>query len=139
MATTHRLSLPEHVIGQRNSLDHEGTRPIGWTWAAGYSRERAGPLFNVQISRALTEDQRDLGDFNKKGMIQVSQPISEHDAPAQKRSIHPHSGSGKQWHFANFATVQAAITFVNASPAQVAGEISATARNDGTVGLFYFL
>jgi hypothetical protein len=67
----------------------------------------------------------------------VSAPISEHDAATHKRSIHPHTG--KQWHFLNFANVQAALNFVNAPPAQVAGEISTTTRNDGTVGLFYFL
>jgi hypothetical protein len=70
-------------------------------------------------------------------MIYMSAPISEHDAAAQKKSIHPHRA--KQWHFQNFANPAAALNFINASPAQGAGEISATARNDGSVGVFYFL
>jgi hypothetical protein len=45
----------------------------------------------------------------------------------------------KQWRFQNFASVQEALDFVNLAPAQVAGEISGIARNDGTVGMFYFL
>lgn len=68
----------------------------------------------------------------------MSQAISEHDAAAHKAHIH-RQAAVKTWHFANFASTAAALTFVNAAPAQVAGEISATARNDGTVGMFYFL
>jgi hypothetical protein len=109
------------------------------TWTARYLGGAPDLMFSVQIFRAF--DRESVGpetqETQQKGMIQVSQPISEHDAAAQKRSIHPHTG--KQWHFANFATTQAAVNFLNAPPAQVAGEISATARNDGTVGLFYFL
>jgi hypothetical protein len=41
--------------------------------------------------------------------------------------------------FCELSNTQAAVNFVNAPPAQVAGEVSTTARNDGTVGMFYFL
>ncbi|GAA2267281.1 hypothetical protein GCM10010145_47190 [Streptomyces ruber] len=68
----------------------------------------------------------------------MHEPIQEQEAVSRKSELHPPAPS-KRWHFANFATVNAALTFVNASPPQVAGEISATARNDGTVGMFYFL
>ncbi|MBV8539717.1 MAG: hypothetical protein JO364_09750 [Pseudonocardiales bacterium] len=68
----------------------------------------------------------------------MTKPISEDDAAAQKGRLHARV-AGKQWHFLNFATTQAAVNFVNAAPAQVAGEVSTTTRNDGTVGLFYFL
>ena len=71
----------------------------------------------------------------------MSDVISEKDAVTKKASLHPTAAPApvKTWHFANFATTTAAINFVNAPPAQVAGEISANARNDGTVGMFYFL
>lgn len=68
----------------------------------------------------------------------MHEPIQEQEAVSRKSELHAQATT-KQWRFQNFATVNAALTFVNASPAQVAGEISATARNDGTVGMFYFL
>jgi hypothetical protein len=43
----------------------------------------------------------------------------------------------KQWRFSNFPTVAAALAFANAHHLH-AGELSANARNDGTVGMFYF-
>jgi hypothetical protein len=43
----------------------------------------------------------------------------------------------KQWRFSNFASVAAALAFANAHNLH-AGELSANARNDGTVGMFYF-
>lgn len=43
----------------------------------------------------------------------------------------------KEWQFKNFATVNAALIFANSQHLH-AGEISAVARNDGTVGMFYF-
>jgi hypothetical protein len=70
----------------------------------------------------------------------MNEAISEKDAVAQKAKLHPiEVVPVKKWHFANFASTDAAVNFVNATPAQVAGEISANARNDGTVGMFYFL
>jgi hypothetical protein len=72
--------------------------------------------------------------------------ISEQDAASRKASLHPDlrpdlvpADYVKRWYFLNFASVEAALAFVNAPPAQVAGEISGNARNDGTVGMFYFL
>jgi hypothetical protein len=65
--------------------------------------------------------------------------MSAQAAPQPKKS-ELHAGvAPKTWHFLNFSTAQDALDFVNAPPAQVAGEISAVARNDGTVGMFYFL
>ena len=43
----------------------------------------------------------------------------------------------KQWRFSNFPTVAAALAFANAHHLH-AGELSANARNDGSVGMFYF-
>lgn len=71
-------------------------------------------------------------------MVVVSESINEQDAATRKLELHAEVAP-KQWRFANFASTQAALNFVNAAPAQVAGEISANARNDGSVGLFYFL
>ena len=68
----------------------------------------------------------------------MSETITEQTAGDRKAELHLNV-LPKTWHFQNFANVQAAVTFVNEAPAQVAGEISATARNDGTVGMFYFL
>jgi hypothetical protein len=70
----------------------------------------------------------------------MSEVISEKDVVSRKASLHPIDlAPAKVWHFLNFASTGAAVAFVNAPPAQIAGEISANARNDGTVGLFYFL
>jgi hypothetical protein len=41
------------------------------------------------------------------------------------------------WAFQNFPTVQAALTFLNEAPRLGSGQVSAIARNDGSVGLFY--
>ncbi|HEY0814531.1 MAG TPA: hypothetical protein VGE11_14730 [Pseudonocardia sp.] len=68
----------------------------------------------------------------------MSETITEQTAAERKADLHLNAPP-KTWHFLNFATVQAAVNFVNAAPAQGAGEITATARNDGTVGMFYFL
>jgi len=74
----------------------------------------------------------------------MSDVISEKDAVAKKASLHPVKATAltatvKHWHFLNFASTTAAVNFLNAPPAQVAGEVSANARNDGSVGVFYFL
>jgi hypothetical protein len=68
----------------------------------------------------------------------MSEMISEQEAAGRKAELRL-DATTKRWGFQNFASVQAAVNFVNESPAQVAGEISATVRNDGTVGLFYFI
>ena len=70
----------------------------------------------------------------------MSDIISEKDAASRKASLHPAPlDPVKTWHFLNFASTTAAVNFINEPPAQVAGEISANARNDGSVGVFYFL
>jgi len=45
----------------------------------------------------------------------------------------------KKWNTTTRNTPQDVVTFVNAAPAQVAGEISVTRRADGTYDIFYFL
>ncbi|MBV9012067.1 MAG: hypothetical protein JO281_09745 [Pseudonocardiales bacterium] len=46
--------------------------------------------------------------------------------------------SGQQWSFRNFASVADALGFLNNNvPVEGAGEVSANARNDGSVGVFY--
>ena len=71
----------------------------------------------------------------------MSETITEHDAAAAKARNHPTPDTGlppnQHWFFQNFASVQAALNYLNAAPAQAAGEVSANARNDGTVGIFY--
>jgi hypothetical protein len=71
----------------------------------------------------------------------MNDTISEKDAVSKKASLHAAVPLApvKTWHFLNFASTTAAVNFLNAPPAQVAGEVSANARNDGTVGVFYFL
>jgi|SRR5271165_2860311 len=69
----------------------------------------------------------------------MSEMISEKNA-AELKASHPVPHTplppGQQWYFFNFASVQAALNYLNASPVQSAGEVSANARNDGTVGMF---
>ena len=46
-----------------------------------------------------------------------------------------------EWMYTNFPGTNGAtdaVTFLNEAPRQGAGEVSAVARNDGSVGLFYF-
>ena len=61
----------------------------------------------------------------------MTQTMSEEEAAA----VTPQAA--KEWRFKNFANVAAALTFANAHNLH-AGELSANARNDGTVGMFYF-
>jgi len=69
----------------------------------------------------------------------MTEMILEHEAAARKASLHEEPLLvQQQWLFENFATTQAALDFLNAPFAQGPGEVSATARNDGTVGLFWF-
>jgi len=68
--------------------------------------------------------------------------MSEESAPAHKARLHPQALSGahtKIWHFRNFADAQSALSYVNTPPAQGADEISATIRDDGSVGMFYYV
>ncbi len=66
--------------------------------------------------------------------------ISEEDAASKKASLHPAGGVAvKTWHFHLFASTTAAVIFLNQDPPQVAGEVSAIALNNGTIGVFYFV
>jgi hypothetical protein len=47
------------------------------------------------------------------------------------------AGTSPTWAFQNFTTVAAALTFLNGVPRLGPGQVSAIARNDGTVGMFY--
>lgn len=61
----------------------------------------------------------------------MSTTTSEQDATAQNA---PHV---KKWQFKNFPTVADALSFAHSKNLK-AGELSAVARNDKTVGMFYF-
>ena len=69
----------------------------------------------------------------------MSEMIAEKDAAALKTRGHRVPATplppGQHWYYFNFATVQAALTYLNTPLVQSAGEVSATARNDGTVGM----
>ena len=69
----------------------------------------------------------------------MSEMIAEKDAAALKTRGHRAPATplppGQHWYFFNFATVQAALTYLNTPLVQSACEVSATARNDGTVGM----
>lgn len=45
----------------------------------------------------------------------------------------------RQWFTTNVGSAQEAADFVNLAPAQTAGEVSITARSDGTYDVFYYL
>jgi hypothetical protein len=70
----------------------------------------------------------------------MSKIVSEHDAAGLKKADHRTVlerplPPGQHWYYINFASVQAALTYLNTPLVQSAGEVSATARNDGTVGM----
>ncbi len=70
----------------------------------------------------------------------MSKIVSEHDAAGLKKADHRAVlerplPPGQHWYYINFASVQAALTYLNTPLVQSAGEVSATARNDGTVGM----
>lgn len=70
----------------------------------------------------------------------MSQLISEKDAAELKKTGHRlvvdrPLPPNQHWYYINFASVQAALNYLNAPLVQSAGEVSATARNDGTVGM----
>jgi len=43
----------------------------------------------------------------------------------------------QRWFYQDFASPNAAVTYLNEAPAQSDGEVSATLRNNGHVGVFY--
>jgi hypothetical protein len=71
------------------------------------------------------------GAMSQEGAFTMTQIMSEEHVAA----VTP--AAPKQWQFKNIATVNSALTFANSQHLH-AGEISAVARNDGTVGMFYF-
>lgn len=65
------------------------------------------------------------------------QVISEQSAPAAKAGV---GVQAKQWRYSGrFANGAAAATYVNAPPAQQAGEASFSVHDNGTVDVFIFL
>jgi hypothetical protein len=65
------------------------------------------------------------------------QVISEQDAHAAKGGV---GIQAKQWRCSGrFANCAAAVAFVNAPPAQVAGEASFSIHDNGTVDVVIFL
>jgi hypothetical protein len=67
----------------------------------------------------------------------TEQVISEQDAHAAKDSVGVQT---KQWRYSGrFANGTAAAAYVNAPPAQQAGEASLTVHDNGTVDVFIFL
>jgi len=65
--------------------------------------------------------------------------ITRENAVGAKRRIHVDMQAPLQppqrWYALNFASVDAALTYLNENPIQSAGEVAATARNDGTVSM----
>jgi hypothetical protein len=65
------------------------------------------------------------------------QVISEQAAPATKNQV---GIQAKQWRYSGrFANGAAAVAFVNAPPAQQAGEAGYSVHDNGTVDVFIFL
>ena len=48
-------------------------------------------------------------------------------------------GPGQRWYPVSFATTAAAVHWLNLNPVQSAGEVAATARNDGSVAMLTIL
>jgi len=74
-------------------------------------------------------------------LIFESESISEKDAAEVKRKVAARATidaalpPSQHWYYLNFASVQAALNWLNEPLVQSAGEVTATARNDGTVGM----
>ena len=69
----------------------------------------------------------------------MSEMISEKDAAGLKprHRLNPDTAlpPNQHWYSLNFTSVQAALNYLNAPLVQSAGEVTTTARNDGTVGM----
>jgi len=78
--------------------------------------------------------------FKQRKSVQMSEMISEKDAATLKARHQPGPAAAlppnQHWYFFSFASVQAALNYLNAQLVQSGGELSATARNDGTVGMY---
>ena len=70
----------------------------------------------------------------------MSEAISEQEVGAHKQRLHPEAvAAAVQWRYAGiFANGQAAASYLNLTPAQHAGEMSATVFDDGRVALFIY-
>ena len=71
-------------------------------------------------------------------------PLSDSELAGLKRSMTSHApgaaaAPAKIWRHLNVANATAAVNFVNAPPAQVAGEVSMTNGAGGSVDVYYFL
>jgi hypothetical protein len=71
--------------------------------------------------------------------VKASELITKENAVGAKRRIHVDIRAPLQppqrWYALNFTSVDAALTYLNENPIQSAGEVAATARNDGTVSM----
>jgi hypothetical protein len=71
-------------------------------------------------------------------MSKMSELMSEEDAGELKRRFQREAADlapGHQWVLIDFSSLAAALNWLNAAPRQSAGEVCATLRNNGTVGL----
>jgi hypothetical protein len=70
-------------------------------------------------------------------VVQKNELITKERAAAAKRSLLTEAPlqPGQSWLWFQFSSVDAALTYLNEAPVQSAGEVAATARNDGTVGM----
>jgi hypothetical protein len=71
--------------------------------------------------------------------VRPGELITKENAAGAKRRIHVDIQAPLQppqrWYALNFASVEAALTYLNENPIQSTGEVAATARNDGTVSM----
>jgi hypothetical protein len=66
----------------------------------------------------------------------TTETISESDAAMLKNAL---AAEVKIWHYLQFGSPTAVVNFVNAPPAQGAGELVVTDLDNGAFGVFYFL
>lgn len=69
-------------------------------------------------------------------MVQPSEVISEEDAARLKNVLQTET---KTWRFMPRPTIESALRFVNASPAQGAGETCFVFLPHGHIGVFYYM
>ena len=69
--------------------------------------------------------------------ITLDEVITKENAVAVKRrhQIQAPLQPPQRWYALHFTSVEAALTYLNENPIQSAGEVAATARNDGSVGM----
>jgi hypothetical protein len=73
----------------------------------------------------------------------MSEIVTNQDVYVTQEADHDVIGPivpAQNWSFKDFSSVQAALTFLNTmTPSPAPGDISAIARNNGSVGMFYKL